>query len=186
MDDAIITAGMSHDPVRLLAPDRPSRSRGNAAGVDARTTRMAPARYQSASTGSAEQVTPTGQLDCCPAAHPLDPRPCQGRADAVRIVDRAGAGVEACLLHGAVLLASLDGGRVYPANGPGGSAIAVYTRARELPPFDFLRGPGVDRVATASEAAVSPTPPAPTPSGVDVSAWSRRLAGGALGLWGND
>ena len=164
MDDAIIATGANYDPVRRSAPEVPPHSRGNAAGVGVRTTRMAPARYQSASTGSTEQVTPTQQLHCCPAAHPLDSRSCQGRTDAVRIVDQTGAGVEACLLHGAVLLASLDCGRVYPANGPLGSAIAVYTRARELSPFDFLRGPGVDRVATASEAAVSPDVPAPTPS----------------------
>jgi hypothetical protein len=75
----------------------------------------------------------------CPAAHDEDPRPCDGPADAVRIVDRVGAEVAACPLHGAVLLASLDRGRVYPHDGPDGSAITVYTRARTLRPFDFLR-----------------------------------------------
>jgi hypothetical protein len=69
-----------------------------------------------------------------------DPRPCEEQPDAVRIVDQTGASTEACLLHGAVLLASLQGGRVYPLNGPPGSAILVYTRACDLPPFDFLMG----------------------------------------------
>jgi hypothetical protein len=46
-----------------------------------------------------------------------DPQPCDGHHDAVRIVDQTGASADACLLHGAVLLASLDDGRVYPLNG---------------------------------------------------------------------
>jgi hypothetical protein len=74
----------------------------------------------------------------CAAAHADDHRPCDGLADAIQVVDRTGSSVAACLLHGAVLLASLDGGRVYPLNGPDGSAIAAYTRARSLRPFDFL------------------------------------------------
>jgi hypothetical protein len=78
----------------------------------------------------------------CAAAHAEDPRPCEGAVDAVEIVDRAGVGVAACLLHGAVLLASLDGARVYLLNGPEGSAIAVYAQARTMPPFDFLSGAG--------------------------------------------
>ncbi len=97
----------------------------------------------------------------CAAAHLADPRPCEGQWDAVRVVDQTGAGTEACLLHGAVLLASLDRGRVYPLNGPDGSAIVVFTRAQGLPPFDFLTGPGVARVPTVDEAAVFPAGPEP-------------------------
>ena len=97
----------------------------------------------------------------CEAAHVADPRPCDGQRDAVRIVDRFGAGVEACVLHGAVLLASLDRGKVYLLHGPDGSAITVYTRAGELAPFDFLTGPGVTGVATAGEAADFPYGPDP-------------------------
>ena len=88
----------------------------------------------------------------CPAAHVADPRPCEGQRDAVRIVDQVGASTEACVLHGAVLLASLDRGRVYPLNGPEGSAIAVFTRAQTLPAFDFLTGPDVARVSTADRS----------------------------------
>jgi hypothetical protein len=69
-----------------------------------------------------------------------DPRPCEGATDAVQIVDQVGVAVAACLLHGAVLLASLDRARVHLLNGPEGSAITVFTRARTLPPFDFLSG----------------------------------------------
>ena len=82
-------------------------------------------------------TTPT-QAHRCPAAYAADPRPCEGQHDAVRIVDRTEASADACLLHGAVLLASLDGGRVYPLNGPDGAAITVYTRAQTMPAFDFL------------------------------------------------
>jgi hypothetical protein len=82
----------------------------------------------------------------CPAAHAEDSRSCDGPTDAVRIVDRTGAEVAACPLHGAVLLASLDGGRVFPLNGPAGSAIAVYVRARALPSSDFMRSQSTGRV----------------------------------------
>ena len=63
----------------------------------------------------------------CAAAHVADPRPYEGLKDGVQIVDQTDAAVSACVLHGAVLLASLEGGRVYPLNGPDGSAIAVFT-----------------------------------------------------------
>jgi hypothetical protein len=85
----------------------------------------------------------------CTAAHALDPRPCEGAPDAVQIVDHAGDGVAACLLHGAVLLASLDRARVYPLGGPEGCAITVHVRARTLPPFDFLTDPSVSPVVDA-------------------------------------
>jgi hypothetical protein len=98
----------------------------------------------------------------CKAAHVADPRGCEGRPDAVRIVDQTGASTEACLRHGAVLLASLHHGRVYPLHGPHWSAILAYTRAQELPPFDFLTGPGIDYVTTTDEAAIFPYAPEST------------------------
>jgi hypothetical protein len=95
---------------------------------------------------------PGGALDGlrqrCAAAHGEDPRPCEGATDAVQIVDQADVAVAACLLHGAVLLASLDRARVYPLSGPEGSAITVFTRAGTLPPVDFLSG-----ARTAGEGA---------------------------------
>jgi hypothetical protein len=77
----------------------------------------------------------------CEAAHEADLRPCDGPGDAVRIVDRTGASAQGCLVHGSALLASLEGGRVYPLYGSSGSAITVYTRARSMTPFDFLAAP---------------------------------------------
>ena len=83
-------------------------------------------------------MTTPRQPPRCAAAHVADPRPCEGHHDAVRIVDQTGAGAGACVLHGAVLLASLDRGRVHPLNGPAGAAITVFTPARTMPAFDFL------------------------------------------------
>ena len=72
----------------------------------------------------------------CEAAHVEDKRPCEGPPTAVRIVDRTDAEATGCLLHGAALLASIEGGRVYPLDG---SAIEVYQRAQTMRPFDFAR-----------------------------------------------
>lgn len=74
----------------------------------------------------------------CAAAHPEDRTLCEGPIDAVKIVDVVGEEVTGCVHHGAVLLASLRDGRVYP--GPGdvdGAAIEVYNRARHRRPFDL-------------------------------------------------
>jgi len=84
-----------------------------------------------------ELLDPTGAPDRCLTAHVDDRRPCEGQQDAVRIIDRFGDRTPACVLHGAVALASLHGARVHPFNGPDGSAIAVYNRAQGLRPFDF-------------------------------------------------
>jgi hypothetical protein len=99
----------------------------------------------------------------CAAAHEEDPRPCEGASDAVRIVDQTGAGVAACLLHGAVLLASLDRGRVCPLNGEDGVAITVFNRAQALWPFDFLVESGLSTDATPNETDIDG-------AGVEVSA----------------
>jgi hypothetical protein len=101
----------------------------------------------------------------CPAALVADSRPCEGEPDEVRVIDRTGHGTSACLLHGAVLLASLEGGRVFPGYGGHASAIDVRCRAREMRPFDGVwTGPGVQRVSTFEEAAVFPSDPDPTPA----------------------
>lgn len=82
----------------------------------------------------------------CATAHPDDPTPCQGPRDAVLIRDRQMSrarnamteGVAGCVHHGARLLASLDGGRVYP--GPGDqadAAIEAYTLAQTLRPYEW-------------------------------------------------
>lgn len=82
--------------------------------------------------------------DRCAAAHPDDRRPCEGPPDAVRVVDQFEASVSACVRHGAVLLATLEGGRVYPGSVQG-AAIEVYERAQKLRPYEFGPSPGGDQ-----------------------------------------
>lgn len=101
----------------------------------------------------------------CPAALTAEPRPCEGEPDEVRVSDQTGQGASACLLHGAVLLASLTGGRVFPGHSGHASAIDVGCRAREMRPFDGVwTGPGVQRITTLDEAMVFPSSPDDTES----------------------
>lgn len=76
--------------------------------------------------------------DRCVAAHIEDPTPCEGPREAVRVADRIGGSVLACVHHGARLYASLDGARVYPQPGHDGAAIEVYYRAQRLRPFPWM------------------------------------------------
>lgn len=76
----------------------------------------------------------------CAAAHAQDPSDCDGLLDAVRVVDQENADVLGCVQHGAVLLATLVGGRVYPGPGDtGGSAIDTSKWAQTLRPRSFER-----------------------------------------------
>ena len=71
----------------------------------------------------------------CPAAHHDDPTPCDGPA-AVTVLDRGNAGADGCEHHGARLLASLEGGRVYALpDAPEGAAIRVFKAADGIRPF---------------------------------------------------
>jgi hypothetical protein len=80
-------------------------------------------------------------LQRCPAAHPQDPTPCSGPI-AVTVLDRANHGARGCEHHGARLLASLDGGRVYGLpDAPDGAAIRVLKAAADIPPFVWLTAP---------------------------------------------
>ncbi|MGW1157633.1 hypothetical protein ACWD48_05190 [Streptomyces sp. NPDC002519] len=81
-------------------------------------------------------------IDCrCPAAHPDDPTPCAGPV-AVTVLDVFNAGADGCEHHAARLLASLDGGRVYPLpDAPEGAAIRVHKAAGGIRPFCWLDGP---------------------------------------------
>jgi hypothetical protein len=73
--------------------------------------------------------------DRCPAAHFEDPTPCDG-PPVVTVLDRYNAGANGCEHHGARLLASLEGGRVYALpDAPAGSAIRVFKAAAENRPF---------------------------------------------------
>ncbi|MFE9936348.1 hypothetical protein [Streptomyces hirsutus] len=74
----------------------------------------------------------------CPAAHPEDPTPCGGPT-VVTILDAQNSGANGCEHHGARLLASLDGSRVYPLpDAPEQAAIRVFKAADTLPPFAWL------------------------------------------------
>jgi hypothetical protein len=74
----------------------------------------------------------------CPAAHPEDPTPCEGPV-AVTVLDALNAGANGCEHHGARLLASLEGGRVYPLpDAPEGAAIRVFKAADTIRPFPWL------------------------------------------------
>ncbi|WP_431985250.1 hypothetical protein [Streptomyces qinglanensis] len=79
----------------------------------------------------------THRRECCPAAHPDDPTPCDGPL-VVTVLDRQQAGADGCAHHGARLLASLDGGRVYALpDAPDGAAIEVFKVAGALRPFPW-------------------------------------------------
>ncbi|OKI09222.1 hypothetical protein A6A06_00405 [Streptomyces sp. CB02923] len=75
----------------------------------------------------------------CPAAPPQDPTPCEGPHEAATIIYPHGREVAGCVHHCARVLAGLEGARVHPFV-PAGSAMEVYLRARELPPFAWEIG----------------------------------------------
>lgn len=82
-------------------------------------------------------MTTTGR---CAAAHHDDPTPCDG-PPVVAVLDPHGDGADACEHHGARILASLEGGRVYPLpNAPAGAAIRVHSAADDTPPFCWYEG----------------------------------------------
>ncbi|MER7690680.1 hypothetical protein [Streptomyces sp. NPDC097610] len=77
----------------------------------------------------------------CPAAHPQDPTPCDG-PPVVTVLDAFNEGADGCEHHGARLLASLDGGRVYALpDAPAGAAIRTFTAADGIRPFCWVDGP---------------------------------------------
>ncbi|MFI5684677.1 hypothetical protein [Streptomyces sp. NPDC051636] len=86
--------------------------------------------------GSRENPSELGER--CPAAHPEDLTPCDGPI-VVTILDTHNAGADGCEHHGARLLASLDGGRVYPLpDAPESAAIRVFKAADSTRPFPWL------------------------------------------------
>lgn len=89
------------------------------------------------------EPTPAPPVRRCPAAHPDDPEPCTG-PPVVTVLDAHNAGADGCEHHGARLLASLDGGRVYPLpDAPAGAAIRVFKAAADTRPFAWVeRGEG--------------------------------------------
>jgi hypothetical protein len=80
----------------------------------------------------------------CPATHPDDPTLCDGPV-VVTVLDAHNAGTDGCEHHGARILASLDGGRVYPLpDAPAGAAIRVFKAADGIRPFCWFDGPRTD------------------------------------------
>ncbi|MGI5195564.1 hypothetical protein ACQEVY_18250 [Streptomyces sp. CA-288835] len=80
----------------------------------------------------------------CPAAQPQDPTPCVGPV-VVTVLDAGNAGADGCEHHGARLLASLDGGRVYALpDAPPGVAVRVFTAAAGLRPFCWVDGARIE------------------------------------------
>jgi len=75
----------------------------------------------------------------CAAAQPEDGTMCVGPQEAVRLVDRHGDEITACVHHGARLCASVEEIRVIPIPGFENAALAVRRRARVLRPFPWLR-----------------------------------------------
>ncbi|MGW2490260.1 hypothetical protein ACWCV9_24030 [Streptomyces sp. NPDC001606] len=77
----------------------------------------------------------------CAAAQPDDPTLCVG-SFVVTVLDRSDTGADGCEHHAARLLASLEGGRVYPRpDAPPGAAIRVFKAADGLRPFCWVDGP---------------------------------------------
>jgi len=89
-----------------------------------------------------EAVAATMELSArCPAAHGDDPTPCDG-PPVVTVLDAQNAGADGCEQHGARLLASLDGGRVYGLpHAEAGTAIRVFKAAQGIRPFPWVDGP---------------------------------------------
>lgn len=55
------------------------------------------------------------------------------------VLDRGNAGANGCEHHGARLLASLEGGRVYPLpDAPEGAAVRVFKAADSIRPFPWM------------------------------------------------
>lgn len=80
-------------------------------------------------------AVPAPPAERCPAAHPEDPTPCGGPV-VVTVLDRHNEGVTGCEHHGARLLASVDGARVYPLpDAPEGAAIRVFKAADSTLPY---------------------------------------------------
>lgn len=77
-------------------------------------------------------------LPRCPAAHPEDPTGCNGPT-VVTVLDAGNTGAKGCEHHGARLLASVAGARVYALpDAPAGTAIRVFKAADTIRPFPWL------------------------------------------------
>jgi hypothetical protein len=119
----------------------------------------------------------------CPAAHPNDPTPCDGPA-VVTVLDAVNAGADGCEHHGARLLATLQGGRVYRLpDAPEGAAIRAFKTAASVRPFPWLTNaptpaPNLFSLAedTRSERMLTMTAMDPATALLDLPDAARRAA----------
>jgi ADP-ribose pyrophosphatase YjhB (NUDIX family) len=96
---------------------------------------VADAWRQQLTAGYARQIAAETDANRCPAAHPSDPSPCGGPV-AVTVTDPSGAGLDGCEHHGARMLASITGAKVYALpDAPEGAAVRTFKAAGVLPPY---------------------------------------------------
>ena len=87
----------------------------------------------------------------CPAAHHDDPTPCDG-PPVVTVLDATGAGADGCEHHGARLLASLEGGRVYALpDAPEGRRDPRVQGGRQHPAVRLVRQRAAHQALTAQQ-----------------------------------
>jgi hypothetical protein len=90
---------------------------------------------QQLAAGYAREVASETDTGRCPAAHPSDPSPCVGPV-AVTVTDASGAGLDGCEHHGARMLASIKGAKIYALpDAPDGAAIRAFKAAGTMPPY---------------------------------------------------
>lgn len=132
-------------------------------------------------TGAGAATSPElARWQRCLAALIADPRLCEGGLAEVRVVDRTGQGTTPRRLHGALLVALLDGAQAYSLDGASPAVVAVHNRAALLHPFDGVStGHGVQRVTTLAEAVLLPSEPDPTESQFP----SSKLGNAPRGRW---
>lgn len=94
--------------------------------------------------GAETGIADSGKIttgDRCPATHSEDPTPCDG-PPVVTVLDAHNGGAKGCEHHGARLLASLTGGRVYALpDAPDGAATRVFKAADSIHPYSWVDGP---------------------------------------------
>jgi ADP-ribose pyrophosphatase YjhB (NUDIX family) len=96
---------------------------------------VADAWRQQLAAGYAREVAAETDTSRCSAAHPSDPSPCSGPVT-VTVTDPSGAGLNGCEHHGARMLASIAGAKVYALpDAPDGAAVRTFKTAGTLPPY---------------------------------------------------
>jgi hypothetical protein len=134
----LVLRAVGAEPPRTPVADLHRLCRGDYASSAARRTQHHRDDAQLTEHGAEAVAARVESPVRCPAAHGDDPTPCSG-PPTVTVLDATNAGARGCEHHGARLLASLDGGRVYglPDAAPG-TAIRVFKAAASLRPFPWV------------------------------------------------